>query len=223
MMNFLKHKLYLTFILPLLILLSLGCGKPNSLSFIPINNFTNSNSIYKVNNVSNDELSIVEASLDPQQPKNKQEFLVCLKKQGINLTDKELQTIQNFTKLKASGKWTPGPMNDPRQNLEHHFKKHGQEFKPVPQNADEYFERAKNFINRYDSNTCYFFDTRYFNQGQLSVVKWDKETKEFSAARINGDIATYFIDITVNYPRFIYIPRDMHLQHKNPPSLTLKP
>jgi len=144
-----------------------------------------------------------------QRPQTKAEFLATLTSQGIKLTDKQISEVCQFTRLNPNGQWTPGPMNDRRKNLEGHFYKHGKEFSPPPGNPDEYLARAIAFIKRHDINTEFYFDCDSYQKGYVSVVKWDLKTKEFSAPRLNGDIATYFIKFSLIYPRFIFVPKDM--------------
>lgn len=129
-----------------------------------------------------------------------------LKKQKITLKSDEVKQVQKLLNVKPTGEWTPGPENDSKANLQKHFLKHKNDFKPAYKTQEDYLNAAIKAAKD-NCDTCnYYFDTRYYTQEKMvSVVKWNSKTLELSVTRDNGQIATYFTDKTMNPPRFILI------------------
>ena len=153
-------------------------------------------------------ISVYEATVTPVIPKNKAEFIQLVTKQGFKLSQSDIAQVTQYTGVNPNGNWTPGPMNDREANKKHHFEKHRADFTPAFNTVEEYYNSAVKFNKRKELG-IFYFDVRNSKPNQVSVCRWDEKSKEFSAMRLNGDIATYFPKFDNGYPRFIQVPQDM--------------
>lgn len=129
-----------------------------------------------------------------------------LKKQNISLKNDEIDQVKKLISVEATGEWTPGPENDSKQNLEKHFLKHKNDFKPPFTSQVDYLSSAIKASKSNCDECNFYFDTKYYkDEDMISVIKWNSKTKELVVTRDNGQIATYFTDKTIKSPRFILI------------------
>jgi len=180
--------------LGLTLLLSLtGCGQSR---FSSENTYLN-----------NKQVIILSKKDDSLQPANSAEFLSAIAKHRVSKENIEL--IVEFTRVKPTGKWIEFDGNNPEQNLTLHFQKHRYDFNPPFRTEEEYHNSAVKAAASNDPNYDYFFDLKYYNEGMVSVVKWNAKSKELVVMRSDGRLATYFSDDRLASGRFIKIPKDM--------------
>ena len=145
----------------------------------------------------------------PYKPvSNRSDFVNALNSLNINLTPQDYQQIKALANVVPSGIWTPGPENNSEKNKTGHFLKHANDFKPPFKSVDAYYKAAIDFANSPEGD--YYFDTHSYNLDRvISVVKWNKLTKEFTVLRANGQTATYFINNKLAPKRFVIISEDL--------------
>lgn len=197
----LKNKIIGMSLLAITTLAFSGCGQADETDFLNTVNDTSVqiSSTDKYSNVSDDIPSYVTS-----------EFKNALAKQKVTLTGKDYAVMRDNVRVEPKGEWTPGPENDSSANLSKHFTKHGHDFKPPFTNEKDYFNSAIKFANAKCDTCNYYLDLDAYNNGKnISVVKWNSKTYEFTVVRLNGQTATYFIDTKLKAGRFILIPQEM--------------
>ena len=144
------------------------------------------------------------------EPKNKQEFVKAVASLGVKLTDQQLEQISKGRSVQPNGTFAARPAANltAEQNLKVHFEKHGHEFSPRIATQEEYLQRAMDLASGKRGNIVYYFDTTSFSKGyQSQVVRWNPQTKEFTALRPDGAVTTLYLNYKLAGKRFVVVPQ----------------
>ncbi|MNT61691.1 hypothetical protein D3C72_1993500 [compost metagenome] len=128
---------------------------------------------------------------------------------GVKLTDAQLELISKGRSIEPNGTFAARPAANltSDQNLKVHFEKHGHEFSPKITSAEEYLDRAMSLASGKRGKIVYYFDTTSFSKGyQSQVVRWNPQSKEFTALRPDGAVTTYYLNFNLASKRFVSVP-----------------
>lgn len=148
-------------------------------------------------------------SAQAADPQTKAEFIQAAAQRGVKLTEQQLEIIAVGRSKQPSGEFASRPAANltSEQNLEVHFNKHGQEFNPPIESADEYRQHAVDLAAGRRGEIKFYFDTTSFAKGyQSNVVRWNPQTKEMTAVRPDGAVTTYYRNFSLQPKRFIVVP-----------------
>lgn len=150
------------------------------------------------------------ASALSSEPQTKEEFVKAVAERGVKLTEKQLQLIAQGRSVMPNGKFADRPAANltAEENLRVHFEKHAHEFTPNIQTQEEYLQRAIDLAAGRRGRIVYYFDVTSFEKGyQSNVVRWNPETKEFTALRPDGAVTTLYLNYRLNGKRFVVVPK----------------
>ena len=150
------------------------------------------------------------ASALASEPKSKQEFVKAVASLGVKLTDQQLELISKGRSVQPNGTFAARPAANltAEQNLKVHFEKHGHEFTPAIATQEEYLQRAMDLAAGKRGQIVYYFDTTSFKKGyQSQVVRWNPQTKEFTALRPDGAVTTLYLNYKLAGKRFVVVPQ----------------
>lgn len=144
----------------------------------------------------------------PPAPEDKDAFVRAASSKGIKLTDAQLAEIQAERQVKPNGTFAPRPAENltAEQNLETHWRKHGNEFKPAIKSPQDYVKQGNAAGTGERGEVRFFFDTTSYKKGyQTHVVRWVPKTLDFTAFRTDGAQTTYYQNVPAP-GRFIEVP-----------------
>lgn len=144
------------------------------------------------------------------EPTTKAEFVKAVSALGVKLTDAQLEIISKSRNTEPNGSFASRPAANltAEQNLETHYLKHRNDFKPAIVSAAEYLQRAVDLASGKRGTIAYYFDTTSFDKGyQSNVVRWNTQTKEMTAVRPDGAVTTYYLNFSLKPSRFVVVPK----------------
>lgn len=142
-------------------------------------------------------------------PATKEEFIKAVATRGVKLTDVQIETIRISRTIKPNGEFAPRPAENltAQQNLDVHFRKHGNEFSPKLPSADAYKAQAIELAEGKRGTIKFLFDITSFKKGyQSCIVRWNPSTTELTALRPDGALTTYYHDDRMDSKRFVVVP-----------------
>lgn len=142
-------------------------------------------------------------------PQTKDEFVKAVAALGVKLTPDQVATIEEDRMVSPNGQWAPRPAENltAAQNLTIHFQKHCRDFNPPVASEANYQAQAIALAKGERGTIKFLFDITSFDKGyQSNVVRWNPQSCEMTAVRLDGAMTTYYLNYRMSPKRFVSVP-----------------
>lgn len=146
------------------------------------------------------------AYLETGAASTRQEFTDLVTRQGLHLSDAQLQAVGQATAVLPNGKWAAGS----EASLQDAWRLYGQSVTPGIATPSQFLDAAVTFARKRDASVGFYFDAETFRKtGQVTVPRWEPAQGQYLTLQGDGGIRLYKPKADEPPMAYIRVPQDL--------------